>query len=169
MNKWISRSAFFAAALFLGLNGGNATTFDTKSLNVQVSVASTCSITNISNISFPTVLGGAPFATETANGNVTVLCTGNDYHVNADAGQNGTAGDVTTRKMLVSGGTATLPYNLFLNGGTTEWGGTGTGGAPFAGTASSTPTSIIVNGSLPGATPTASGVYSDVVVVTLTN
>jgi spore coat protein U-like protein len=169
MNKWISRSAFFAAALFLGLNGGNATTIDTKSLNVQVAVSSTCSITSISGVTFPSIIAGVPFSTETANGNVTVLCTGNSYNVNADAGGNaGTTGDVTTRNLLVSGGGASLPYHLFVNGGLTEW-GDATSGVPFSGTASPTPTSIIVNGSLPGATPTASGVYSDVVIVTLTN
>jgi hypothetical protein len=123
MNKWISRSAFFAAALFLGLNGGNATTFDTKSLNVQVSVSSTCSITSVGGVTFPGVIAGTAFATETALGNVTVLCTGNSYNVNADAGQNATTpGDVSTRNLKVTGGATLLPYNLFVHNTANEWG-----------------------------------------------
>jgi spore coat protein U-like protein len=169
MNKWISRSAFFAAALFLGLNGVNATTiFDTKSLNVQVAVSSTCSITGITSVSFPGIVAGVTFTPETASGNVTVLCTGNDYNVNADAGLNATTpGNVTTRNLKVASGEL-LPYHLVVNSATTEW-GNATSGLPFSGTASSTPASIAINGTLPGGTPTASGVYSDVVIVTLTN
>ena|SRR5579884_1841136 len=172
MTRFISRAALAGAALALGFAQADAvTTFDTKQLNVQVSVSGTCSITDLTNVSFPAVVAGVPFSTETTTGTVTVLCTDNAYSVNADAGQNaGTAGDVTTRNLKAQGGTATLAYHLYEDNptNTVEW-GNATSGTPFSGSASATATTFTFGAKLPGATPTASGVYADVVTVTLTN
>ena len=56
MRKIISRAALCAAALGLGFAQADAgTTQDTKSLNVQVAVGSTCSITDITNVTFDSV------------------------------------------------------------------------------------------------------------------
>lgn len=165
MRKFISRAALAAAALALGFAQVTAATVqDTKTLNVQVSVASSCSITALSNVVFPTVSG--TFTTETANGSLTVKCAGNTYTVSADAGANpATEGDVTTRR-LKHGTSDFLPYDLFTTG-TTEWGdGTGaTGTFGAAGTAAGETYTIL--GSLPGATNPNPGVYSDLVVVSL--
>jgi len=168
MRKFVSRSALAAVALALGMYAANATTtFDTKSLNVQVSVGSTCSITNIASINFPAVNAGVSFSTETQKGTLTVLCSSNDYTVTANAG-GGLDSTATTRKLTRQGGTETLDYHLYTTG-TTEW-GDGTGGTgTFGASASASPHDFTILGSLTGTTPAASGTYSDVVIVTLAN
>ncbi|MGO9474960.1 MAG: spore coat protein U domain-containing protein, partial [Rhodomicrobium sp.] len=89
--------------------------------------------------------------------------------LNADAGQNpGTPGDVTTRRVTINGGSQTLAYDLFVHGTTNEW-GNATSGTQIPGTANPTAVTYAIDGSLPGTTPVAGGVYQDYVTVTVTN
>ncbi len=165
MKKLVSRAALAASVLVIGIAGTNATTYDTKTLNVQVNVSSSCAITNLGNVQFPSILANQTSTQDqTTNSYVQVSCSGS-YNVNADAGQNA-GGDITKRAMKSSISSDLISYNLYSDYFSTIWGNT-PGTNTISGTGNN---SWTIWAKLPaGATPKDSASYTDLVTVTLTN
>ncbi len=165
MKKLVSRAALAAGALVIGIAGTNAATYDTKTLNVQVNVSSSCAITNLNNVQFPSILANQTSTQDqTTSGYIQVTCSGS-YNVNANSGQN-SGGDITKRAMKSSVSSDLIAYNLYTDYYNTIWGNT-PGTNTFSGTGNN---SWNIYAKLPaGATPKDSASYTDLVTVTLTN
>jgi spore coat protein U-like protein len=165
MKRLISCAALAASALVLGIASTNATTYDTKQLQVQVNVANACAITNLQNIQFNSILANQTTTQDQdASANLQVTCSGT-YNVNADAGQNA-GGDITKRAMKSSVSSDLIAYNLYTDYYTTVWGNT-----PGTNTFSTTGNGYFwIYAKIPaGATPKDSSSYTDIVTVTVTN
>jgi spore coat protein U-like protein len=135
----------------------------TGTFNVQAIIATTCVVTNATNLSFGTqaVLSSAVNQTST----ITVTCTNTTpYNIGLNQGVNGSS--VTARQM--SSGSATINYSLFSNAGmTTNWGQT-VGTDTVAGTGSGSGQAYTVYGQIPAQTTPAPGTYTDTITVTVT-
>jgi spore coat protein U-like protein len=178
MRKLISRAALAAGALVLGMAGAYAqgaspnttpatpTLYDQKTLNVQVTVASSCSITSLPNILFDTITAGNQTTDDPKNSMVSVACNSGSWNLRANATSN-VAGDRSMKN--VASPSNTLTYRLCTNNTNTYAGCS----SPFnatnaiAGT-DSTPATIYAV-MQPGVNPTATGVFADTVVIQLTN
>ena len=178
MRKLISRAALAAGALVLGMAGAYAQgasrtppplpqlVYDQKTLNVQVTVASSCSITSLPNILFDTINAGSQTTDDPKSSTVSVACNSGPWNLRANVTAN-TAGDRLMKN--IASPLNTLTYRLCTNNTSTYSGCS----SPFNGVnaipgSDSNPATIyaVMN---PGVTPGAPGVFADTVVIQLTN
>jgi len=136
----------------------------TGSFNVQVTIASTCTVSSATTLNFGSQ--GVLTANVDNTSAITVTCTNTTpYNIGLDKGLNG--GSVTTRQMK-SGGGALINYSLFSDSGrTTNWGNT-VGTDTVAGTGNGTGQAYTVYGRIPSQTTPAPAVYNDTITVTVT-
>lgn len=152
--------AALSPLLFLS-PGAGAATDDT--MDVTITITSSCSIETATNLDFGTV---ASTATDVnATGTLTVTCTNQTpYNVGID---NGAHFD-TTRRMKENGGGTTyyVPYALYRDASRTQaWGTIGTD--TLSGTGTGADQAITVYGQVPSANFPALS-YTDTVTATLT-
>lgn len=101
-----------------------------------------------------------------SNGNVTYDCkTSAIYTMSLDGGN---YGSISQRKMQISGGTATLDYNLYTNVTRTTIWGDGTNGSTLTGNCVKGPDNFPIYGSVTAGQDATVGSYSDSVTITLT-
>ena len=136
----------------------------TTSFTVSATVIGACSIS-----AAPLVFGNYNPTGGTnldATTTLVVLCTsGTSYAVGLDAGA-GTGASVASRKMAFLANT--LTYSLYQDAThATVWGNT-VGSDTVAGTAGLLPTTLTVYGRVPSGQNAPTGVYTDIVQVTLT-
>lgn len=168
MKNIVFTSAISAVAIAMCFSAANANELrHSKDLEVSASVKATCYIDTVGPVDFGTFDANATFANQLKTANVKVVCPGQDYNVTADKGENGTSPD--DRKLKVTGGTATLSYQLYTsNSYATVWSeainGHTINASALGGLTGETYT---FGAKLFGATPTVSGVYKDKVVVSV--
>lgn len=149
--------AALSPLLFLS-PGAGAATDDT--MDVTITITSSCSIETTTNLEFGTV---ASTATDVdATGTLTVTCTNQTpYNVGID---NGNHFDTTRRMKEDGGSTYYVPYALYRDASLTQaWGGTDT----LSGTGSGAGQTITVYGRVPSANFPALS-YTDTVTATVT-
>lgn len=159
------RAAGLAAAIYaLGISGAGAATA-TGQFNVTLTLQASCQVTSTSNVAFGT---SSIFTTPlTATGSVAVQCTNTTpYNVGLNAG---TGTGATTTNRLMTGGGATIGYQLFRDAARTlNWGNT-VGTETLAGTGNGQAQTLTVYGLVPVPTTVpAPGTYTDTVQVTVT-
>lgn len=161
------QSKLLAALLVLSAGTTHAATA-TGNLSVTATVSGTCTLTT-SPVAFGTY-DPADGADDTATGTVTVTCTsGTGYKVSLDAGANeGTSGDVTTRRMIAAA-TQYLPYQLYQDSGhTSVWGDTVGTNELTGQTGDGTAQAHSVYGVITAGQYVPPGSYTDTVLVTVT-
>lgn len=159
------RAAGLAAAIYaLDISGAGAATA-TGQFNVTLTLQASCQVTSTSNVAFGT---SSIFTTPlTATGSVAVQCTNTTpYNVGLNAG---TGTGATTTNRLMTGGGATIGYQLFRDAARTlNWGNT-VGTDTLAGTGNGQAQTLTVYGLVPVPTTVpAPGTYTDTVQVTVT-
>lgn len=137
----------------------------TGSLAVNAVVLKSCSV-----VATPLAFGNydpTSASPTDASTSLVVLCTsGTAFQVGLNAG-GGSGATVTSRKM--TSGSDVLGYGLYQDTGrTTRWGDTPGTDTPAATTASVLPTTLTVYGRVPASQNVPTGLYSDVVTVTVT-
>lgn len=131
--------------------------------SVSASVAANCLI-NIQNIDFGT--RGVLTTNADATGSVTATCTPNTSYTISLGGGTANAGP-TARKMFK--GTESITYGLYKDLNHLQpWGDASTPGSTVAGTGTGLPQVLTVYGQVKPQTTPSPGVYTDMVVVTLT-
>jgi spore coat protein U-like protein len=165
----IFRCAAGASAVLAAAIAGNAgATTTTGTLTVNTTVIKVCLISN-GTLNFGNYDPTAATANTTST-TVTLTCTpGSSYNIGMNAGS-GSGGSTTLREMTLSGGSATLGYELFQDSGySVNWGNT-VGTSTLAGTTSSSTlaNTITVYGEIPANEVAGVGNYSDSVTMTVT-
>jgi spore coat protein U-like protein len=154
---------FAAIGVFASVTGAYAAT-ETDSFGVTITIESDCKITTTNTLDFGTqgVLTAAVDATSTLG----VVCTPSTaYDIGLNTG-GGSGATTTTRKM--TGGGATIDYQMFQDAAhTTNWGDT-VSTDTVSGTGTGTEQSFTVYGRVPAQTTPATGTYTDTVTVTVT-
>ena len=162
-----------ATALVLGgISGAQALTAQAN-LNVQATVAANCTISTTA-VDFgaydPIVANLTTDLTAPAGGKVTLLCTnGASATVTLGQGSNADTGSTAANptRRLKHGTTDYLSYTLYSDAGlTTEWGDTAPTGVAHTGTGATA--NLPVYGVVPQAQNQPVGVYTDVVLATVT-
>ncbi|WP_042297773.1 Csu type fimbrial protein [Paraburkholderia bannensis] len=157
---------------YLAYNGtpptctGSSTPSDRLTFNVSATVIADCTI-SAAPLAFPTM---TTLSTQvTANSSLSVTCvSGAPYTVALNAGTTA-GGTVASRLMLLSGGTATVNYELYKDAAFTQPWGDGTNGtATDSGTGTGAAQTLTVFGRVPAQTVPPSGNYSDTVTATVT-
>ena len=170
-----SRRALLAAgsvlALAIALTGSYAFAgSSTGNLTVSATVASTCTISQTSALTF-TGYDRASGTDNDSTGSMTIACTngGSPASVSFDAGTNtGTAcdtasGGANANNRCLSNGTDSLAYNIYTTSGrTTKFGLTGTSTTALTSTGAFTIFGRIFHGQAVG-----TGSYSDTLVATV--
>jgi len=135
----------------------------TFGFDVGATVINNCNI-SATNITFTSI--GLLDTALTANGAITAQCTnGNAYKITLNGGANGTLND---RKMMRSGGGATLGYELYTDTQfTTPWGDGTLGTSPATNTGTGDAQVISVYGRVPAQSTPAPGTYTDTVTATI--
>lgn len=156
-------AAVVAAGLLAAATGASATTV-TDTFGVTITIESDCQITATNILDFGTkgVLTAAVETTSTLD----VVCTPSTaYDIGLNAG-GGSGATTATRKM--TGGAATIDYQMFSDAArTTNWGDTvATDTVSSTGTGSTQ--SFTIYGRVPAQTTPATGTYTDTVTVTVT-
>jgi spore coat protein U-like protein len=154
-------SGFIAA---LGAGPAIAATA-TGSFNVTITITSQCSVSNATNMAFPStgLLSAAVNQTSTFN----VTCTNTTpYTIGLDSGLNVSG----AQRRMLGGVTNTefVSYNLYSDAGRTiAWGDVS--GSWVSGTGTGSATAYTVYGQVPAqATPSPSANYTDTVTITVT-
>lgn len=131
---------------------------------VNTTVLTSCTVTALP-LAFTTYNPTTATPTDTTT-TMAVLCTsGTPYTVALNKGTNGAA--TTARKMILTGGTDLLPYELYTNTGrTTNWGNTDSSDT-MAGSASGILQTLTVYGRIPAGATVPAGVYTDTVTVSI--
>jgi spore coat protein U-like protein len=169
MRSFISRSALAAAVLALSVSAAGADTVS-GTIGVSATVVSSCTLSASSSpVAFGNIISGysQPFD---AQGNIYVTCgNGVTYNVGLDNGANYGS---STRNMILSGGSALLPYQLYRTttdrtAGSPTW-GTTIGTNTLAGTATGSQQTIPVYGRVPANQTPTPGLYTDTVNITVT-
>jgi spore coat protein U-like protein len=139
----------------------NGAPVGTALLTVTVILQTACAI-NASNLDFGVYAGAVANATTA----VTVQCTsGTAYNVGLDPGQ-ASGATVTTRQMM--NGSDTLNYSLYSdNGRARNWGNT-VGTDTVAGTGGGVPQPLTVYGQIRAGQIPVPGLYTDMIIATLT-
>ena len=132
----------------------------TGSMTVSTTIASSCSVSNISNVSFGIITGQSISSTD-ATGSFDVTCTtGTSYSIALNSGQNVTG---STRRMRIGSTANYLTYEIYSNSGrTTVWSTAITG---FTGTNSAQ--THIAYARLPSQIAPAPGSYTDTITITV--
>lgn len=153
--------AALSPLLFLSPGAGAAT--DDTTMNVTITITSSCSIETTTNLDFGTVASTA--TNVDANGTLTVTCTNQTpYNVGIDEGSHFD----TTRRMQEDGGsTYYVPYALYRDASRTQAWGESIGTDTLSGTGSGAGQTITVYGRVPSANFPALS-YTDTVTATLT-
>jgi len=135
----------------------------TFGFNASATVVNNCNL-SATNIAFNAV--GLLDTALTANGAITAQCTnGNAYKITLNGGANGT---LNARKMMRSGGGATLGYELYTDTQfTTPWGDGTLGTSPVTNTGTGDAQVISVYGRVPAQSTPAPGTYMDTVTATI--
>jgi len=169
MCSFAFRPVLTATALAFGIAGANADTA-TGTISVTATVVSSCTLSASSApVAFGNVISGYSQAFN-ATGDVYVTCgNGVSYNVGLDNGANYGSG---TRNMILSGGSALLPYQLYRStsdrtAGSPTW-GTTIGTNTLAGTATGSQQTIPVYGQVPANQSPTPGSYGDTVNITVT-
>ena len=134
------------------------------SLTVGASVANNCTIAT-TQLSFGAYdpVGANASADATGAGQVLIACT---KGATATIGLgNGGGSDVNSRRL--ASGTNFLPYQLYRGDGTTVWGGTAGTGAVSYNSLTKAPTTLTVQGKIPGGADVPEGTYTDTIVATV--
>lgn len=160
----MKRLALTAAAAALSMTGSAFSATATTTMPVSALVVNVCAVTAL-----PLVFGTYdPTGGSNLDGTstVTVLCSLNTpYNIRMSAGANGAS--VTTRKLLVGGGTDLLPYSLFRDASRTlNWGLTDNTDT-LGGTGNGLPQLLTVYGRIGGSSNVAAGAFTDTVTVTV--
>lgn len=133
---------------------------------VSANVINDCNIaaTNV-NFGSSGVLGTAL----TATGTITAQCTSNDsYSIALNAGTTSGA-TLSNREMLLSGGSATVNYQLYTGSSHSSiWGDGSSGTSTNGGTATGSNQTYTVYGLVPAQTTPVPGSYADTVTATIT-
>jgi len=156
-------TAVVVAGLLAAATGASAATV-TDTFGVTITIQSDCQITATNALDFGTtgVLTAAVDTTSTLD----VVCTPSTaYDIGLSAG-GGSGATTTTRKM--TGGAATIDYQMFSDTArTTNWGDTvATDTVSSTGTGSTQ--SFTIYGRVPAQATPATGTYTDTVTVTVT-
>lgn len=137
---------------------------DTDSFEVRATVLASCDVT-ATNLLFGDYdpVAAANLDAETT---LSVTCTnGTPYHVGMSLGA-GSGASMATRRMTLTGDTATLNYVLYQNTQRTVlWGNTGTD--RLAGSGTGTPDTLHLYGRVPMQQASPAGAYVDTIVVTV--
>ena len=151
-----------AALAAFACNGADASTA-TGSFNVQVTIASTCTVSNATALNFGTQ--GVLTSPVTQTSAITVICTNTTpFNIGLDQGVNGTS---VTNRLMKSGGGATINYALYSDAGmTSNWGQT-IGTDTVTGTGTGSGQAYTVYGRIPSQTTPAPAVYNDTITVTV--
>lgn len=153
----IAAAALAATVASPALAGPNGTV--TRTMDVVLNVTTSCTMTTDTTMDFGFLTSVTAGTTSTVGG--AVKCTpGAAYTVKVDNGVNAGAG--TQRKMIRTGGTATVDYNVFQSDGSTAWPAAGIAGS---GTGVDVPFTMI--GKLAQTTEVAAGAYTDKLTITL--
>ena len=148
---------------------------DTQTFDVTISIAESCDVTSTENVSFGTNIF-ASAGSAIAEGDVVVQCTVDTAYNLALDGGNHSGNNINARQMEISGGTATIPYQLYREDARTNvWGETtGAGGNTETGTGAGFGTgapydrvhTVYAEATIPGTAP--AGDYSDTITATIT-
>jgi spore coat protein U-like protein len=162
-NATVNYSAYYGAqpACSTGWASGGSFPF-----MVQANVINACNI-GATNVSFGSA--GVLNTALTATGTITAQCTAGDtYSIALNAGS--TAGaTVTNRMMALAGGSATVSYGLYSDGGhSTIWGDGTSGTITNGGTATGGNQAYTVYGLVPTQSTPLPGNYGDTVTATIT-
>lgn len=162
--NYLLQIALLGAATLAGAGQAAAATAPPANLNVSMTISASCVVTTTA-LTFPvsTLLNTAV----SGSGNVNVQCTnstGYDVALGVGAGSGAT---VTSRKMTLASGTATIGYGLYRDAGLTQnWGNTT--GQTVTGNGTGAVVAIPVYGSVPAQTTPQPGTYNDTVAVVVT-
>lgn len=169
MRSFAFRSAFAAAALASSIAGADADTAS-GTIGISATVVTSCTVSASSTpVAFGTVYTNYS-AAYNATGDIYVTCgNGVTYNVGLDNGANYGS---STRNMILSGGSALLPYQLYRTttdrtAGSPTW-GTTIGTNTLAGTATGSQQTIPVYGRVPANQTPTPGLYTDTVNITVT-
>ena len=143
----------------------NLASAGTFAFSSQATVAKNCTIS-----AYPMVFPSGSLLTiaRTATTNIRATCTsGNAYQISLNGGTPG--GTVSARRMVRSGGTETVSYQLFRNSGYTLAWGDGTAATSVAtGTGNGLQSTFTVYGRVPAQTTPRPGTYTDTITATIT-
>lgn len=153
-----------AATLWVGISAPAFASTATGTLNVSMTIQSSCTLTSSSVVAFGTA--GVLTANTDATGSLMVHCTNTTpYTVALDAG-GGSGATTAVRRMTAS--SVTLNYALYRDSARSQiWGNT-TGTDTIAGTGNGNDQTLTVYGRVPVQTTPAAGTYTDTVNVTIT-
>jgi spore coat protein U-like protein len=130
--------------------------------------AGTCTFNTIQPLAFGNYNPSSPTPLKVSGGSIGFGCTsGYAVHMSLSMGQNSLS--FGTRRMLQSGGTSYLSYNIYLDAGYTQVWGDGTGGTVQA--SQNVPGSggnitFPYYGMIPASQNVPSGTYNDTVTIT---
>ena len=148
--RGISRSLIWIGAAGIVLIGSPA-------------AAAICTIGD-GSLAFGSLLGFAPTTTLNGSGAFTVTCTASaPYTLALDKGFGRSIG---SRLMKMTGGSATIAYQMYQDVGHSTVFGDGTTGSAKSGVGTGSAQSIDVFGQIPSQDVSAAGVYSDNITVT---
>jgi spore coat protein U-like protein len=166
--KFLRGTAFGTALISAAIAGNAGASTATGTLTVNATVIKVCLISN-GTLNFGNYNPTAATAL-TATTTVTLTCTpGSSYNIGMNAGS-GSGGTTSLREMTLSGGSATLGYELFQDSGySVNWGNT-VGTNTLSGTTSSSALANTINiyGEIPANEVAGVGNYSDSVTMTVT-
>ncbi len=136
----------------------------TGSLNLSVTIQSTCSVISATAINFGTMATIAANVDQTST--LTVRCSSTTpYNVGLSAG-GGTGATVATRKM--SSGANAVNYTLYRDAGRTQVWGQTIGTDTVTGTGTGANQTLTIYGRVPTQAVPPPGTYTDTVTVTIT-
>ena len=161
MAKYISRAVIAAAALALGVSGGNAVQYGTGNLVVSVNAVPTCDITSVAPIVFSEIAKGAATTEEIKPSVIAVSCNSGGWKLSI--------GDTEEVRTMKIGTAASLNYKLCKPSPSSY-----TDCAPFnlnnPVIGEDLTSSVTIYGVMQGNIhPTKSGNYIDTVTIQLTN
>ena len=134
----------------------------TSTFQVSITVTTACTI-SVTNLAF----GVYNLAQLNGTSTITVTCTnGTTYTVGLDGGTSAGPTNVTARKMINAGATASLSYALYSDSGRTiNWGNSS--GSWVSGTGTGATQTYTVYGRIPANQNTLIGNYSDTITATI--
>ena len=134
----------------------------TGTVNINATILASCSL-----IAPPIAFGTYSGTLKNQQGNISVTCTnGASYWISLGAGA-GTGATVTTRKMTVVAGSATLSYSLYRDTNRTQVWGITNGTNTVTGIGNGLSQNITVYGQMPASQPLTVGTYNDTVTATI--
>ncbi|MDK3017345.1 Csu type fimbrial protein [Pseudodonghicola flavimaris] len=166
MSRKTSAALAILAVALCGYTGPVVAQTATATFGVQIVISDDCEVTSTETLDFGTQ--GVLTTAVTSSADLQITCTtGTGYSIGLNEGAT-TGGTTATRLMEVSGGGATIGYELYSDSArTSNWGDT-IGTDVVTGTGTGAAQTYTVYGTVPSQTTPAAGTYTDTITVTVT-